>query len=83
MKLERRIHEERAARRQLANQKETYKAEQQNKLLRYHEWLRLNRKGHTQAFKAITRGKRDAMLDGTGVALEPKPCPGQYRPRFT
>ena len=43
----------------------------------------LNRKDHTASFKAITRGKRDSVLDGTGVAQEPKPCPGQYRPRFT
>ena len=43
----------------------------------------LNRKGHTQAFKAITRGKKDSILDGTGTALEPKPCPGQYNPRYS
>ena len=42
----------------------------------------LNRNGHTQAFKAITRRKRDSMLDGSGVAIEQKPPPGQYRPIY-
>ena len=80
--MERRIADERAEKKNLANQKEVFKAQRENKLLRYHEWLILNRKGHTQAFKSVTRGKRDSLLDGTGVAHEPKPCPGQYRPRF-
>lgn len=38
-KLDRKINEERAEKKLLANQKEIYKAQQQNKLLRYHEWL--------------------------------------------
>ena len=83
-KLDLKIERERAEKSIVANEKEVLKWQQNRKLLRYCEMLNLNRKGHTHAFKAITRRKRDSTLDGSGVAQdEPKPSLGQYRPRFS
>ena len=79
--LERKMREDQEKAKLLASTKEQYKAEK-NKLLRYNETLKLNRKGHSQAFKAVTRMKRDAMLDGTGTQKDKVPPLGHYRPQF-
>lgn len=53
-----------------------------NSHLRYNEKIFLNKKGHTQAFKSVTRDKRDHVPDGRGLQWEQMPCVGHYKPKM-
>ena len=48
-----------------------------NSRMNYIEKLNLNRKGHTSAFKAVTRTKREMIL-----ARDKNPAVGKYNPKF-
>lgn len=43
----------------------------------------MNKKGYDPAFKAITRKKRDNLLDGKNPGMEQFPPVAHYKPRYT